>query len=148
MRITLAPRHSHISMGALVAAVVVAAGTACSSRQSTAPTPPLAPAAYRQQIEAVETALYPTRAPIYGDPERAAAAITALHVTILARETNPRVVLEAAQLLTVAGRADAADVGYAPPDLGPMREGWETARATLFGHAAWFHTETRSSRHP
>lgn len=98
------------------------------------------PGPYRAQIQAVESILYKESPPELFDCDRVARAMMDLHEMIVDTETNRVAVHEANRILFLSSRADIGDVGYAIPDLGPIRKEWEEVRSVVFAPADWFRT--------
>jgi hypothetical protein len=101
--------------------------------------PPLDPEPHRQTIAALEAVLYRTSPPELGDAERAAAELQRLFDSIARPDAGFAARKRALPLLELAANASASsEVGYALPDLAPLRRDWQALRDHTFAPAPWF----------
>jgi hypothetical protein len=97
------------------------------------------PQPFREQIQAVEAALYRREAASWGEYDRVGGQLMDLGAAVLRSSTEPRVRVCGQQLLAFGGELGGrGDVGYGRPHLPDLRRRWEGLRNEIFVPAAWF----------
>jgi len=95
--------------------------------------------AHREGIRAVESALYRQTPPELGDGDRVSNALLRLAEELAPPDAPYSARTRALRLYGLISLASGmGDVGYALPDLGPLRAEWEKQRDALFAPAPWF----------